>query len=87
MIFAVTRIGLELGCRFFGGSGLCSSESVATSSFLRASEVAFVADDVGGSTTGAYESFLDDGRSGDGTAVAGRLVSELDGFEASVVAL
>jgi hypothetical protein len=38
-------------------------------------------------TTGAHESLLDDGRSGDGTAVVGRLVSELDGFEASVVAL
>jgi hypothetical protein len=50
VIFAVTRISLELGCRFFGGSGLCSSESVTTSS-LRASEVAFVADDVAGVRT------------------------------------
>lgn len=90
VIFAVTRIGLELGCHFLGGSRLCSSESVATSSFLRASEVAFVADDMGGITTGARKLLLDDGRCDDLlTPVAGRLVSELDSVdsEGRVVAL
>jgi hypothetical protein len=43
---------------------------------------------VGGSTNGAHKALLDDGsRSGDGTVVVGRLVLEVDGFEASVVAL
>lgn len=90
VIFAVTHIGLELGCHFLGGSRLYSSESVATSSFLRASEVACVADDMGGITTGARKLLLDDGRCDDLlTSVAGRLVSELDSVdsEGRVVAL